>query len=149
MVVWTLTGMWHGAAWNFVAWGVYYGVILVLEKYVWGAMVDQLPDPVRHIYTGIIVLVGWVFFFSPDLSSAFALLGSMIDVPSFDLAQAAWVMRNYGLMLLICVIGCTPLAHRANVWLSERFGWFRWINPFIYTGVLIVCVAFLIGSIYP
>ena len=52
MVVWTLTGMWHGAAWNFVAWGVYYGVILVMEKYVWGASVEQLPKPVQHIYAG-------------------------------------------------------------------------------------------------
>ena len=66
MVVWTLTGMWHGAAWNFVAWGVYYGVILVMEKYIWGAVVDQLPNPVRHIYTGIIVLVRMGIFLQPQ-----------------------------------------------------------------------------------
>lgn len=63
LIVWTLTGMWHGAAWNFIVWGFYYGVLLVMEKYVWGSEVDRLPSPLRRIYTAVCVLVGWVFFF--------------------------------------------------------------------------------------
>ena len=88
MVVWTLTGMWHGAAWNFIAWGFYYGVILVLEKYVWGASLDEMPPVVRHIYAGIIVLVGWVFFFSPSLGYSLRYLLAMIG------AGQDWRMRT-------------------------------------------------------
>ena len=147
LVVWLLTGLWHGITLPFLCWGLYHGALVLAERFSMRWRM-KLPRWGRIALTDLLAVIGWVFFFSPDLSSAFALLGSMIDVPSFDLAQAAWVMRNYGLMLLICVIGCTPLAHRANVWLSERFGWFRWVKPFIYTGVLIVCVAFIIGSSY-
>ena len=50
LIVWMLTGMWHGAAWNFIVWGIYYGVVLVLEKYVWGAIVDRWPSVLQHIY---------------------------------------------------------------------------------------------------
>ena len=62
LIVWMLTGMWHGAAWNFIVWGIYYGVVLVLEKYVWGAIVDRWPSVLQHIYALVLVLVGWVFF---------------------------------------------------------------------------------------
>ena len=58
MIVWTLTGMWHGAAWNFIAWGIYYGVLIVLEKYVWGASLDEAPRAVRHIYSLVLVMIG-------------------------------------------------------------------------------------------
>ena len=60
MIVWTLTGMWHGAAWNFIAWGVYYGVLLVLEKYVWGASLDNAPKAVRHIYSLVFVMLSLI-----------------------------------------------------------------------------------------
>src|SRR5699024_4882920 len=78
MVVLVRTWIWHGAVLNFIAWGVYYGVILVMEKYVWVASLDMLPNPMRHIYTGIMVLVGWVLFFSPSLGYALRYLGAMI-----------------------------------------------------------------------
>ena len=73
LIVWTLTGMWHGAAWNFIVWGFYYGVLLVMEKYVWGSEVDRLPSPLRRIYTAVCVLVGWAFFFSPEPGSSLPL----------------------------------------------------------------------------
>ena len=57
LIVWMLTGMWHGAAWNFIVWGIYYGVVLVLEKYVWGAIVDRWPSVLQHIYALVLVLV--------------------------------------------------------------------------------------------
>ena len=71
LIVWMLTGMWHGAAWNFIVWGIYYGVVLVLEKYVWGAIVDRWPSVLQHIYALVLVLVGWVFFFSQALEQHF------------------------------------------------------------------------------
>ena len=64
LIVWFLTGLWHGAAWNFVAWGLYYGVLLIIEKYLLSPVLDRLPDVVRHIYSIVLVVIGWVLFFS-------------------------------------------------------------------------------------
>ncbi|MCB5531974.1 MBOAT family protein, partial [Erysipelatoclostridium ramosum] len=70
LIVWMLPGFWHGAAWNFVAWGLYYGIILILEKFVWGQYVEKWPGAVRHIYAMVLILIGWVLFFSPSLGYA-------------------------------------------------------------------------------
>ena len=113
MVVWTLTGMWHGAAWNFVAWGVYYGVILVMEKYVWGASVEQLPKPVQHIYAGAVILVGWVFFFSPSLGYALRYLWAMIGGGSgIADAQGAFLLFTHWLLFVIAAVGSTAYGRK-------------------------------------
>ena len=70
LIVWFLTGLWHGAAWNFVAWGLYYGVILIIEKYLLSPVLDRLPDVVRHIYSIVLVVIGWVLFFSSSFGQA-------------------------------------------------------------------------------
>lgn len=69
-VVWLLTEFWHGSAWNFIVWGVYYGVVITLEKYVYGKMLDKLPNFIKHIYSIILIMVGWVFFRSSKLEYA-------------------------------------------------------------------------------
>ena len=66
LVVWALTGFWHGAGWNFLFWGFYYGILLLIEKLVLGKYIRRLPAPVQHLYTMVIVVIGWVFFASPD-----------------------------------------------------------------------------------
>ena len=80
LVVWTLTGLWHGASWNFVFWGAYYGVLLVLEKYVWGKYLDKLPRVLKHIYTLFIVVVGFTIFTFDDLSKLKDYLGVMFGL---------------------------------------------------------------------
>ncbi len=77
MIVWFLTGLWHGASWNFVVWGLYYGIILLLEKYLLQSALLRLPNIVRHLLTMIVVVIGWVFFFSPDMSYAMSYIGVM------------------------------------------------------------------------
>lgn len=79
MTVWLLTGLWHGASWNFVIWGVYYGVFLILEKYVWGKGLEKAPGVLRRFYTLLIVLFGWFIFASPDIASPFGYLGSLFS----------------------------------------------------------------------
>ena len=107
LIVWALTGLWHGAQWNFLAWGLYYGVILILERYVWGRALGRLPAFVQHIYTFVLVLIGWVFFFSPSLGAAMDYLGVM-----FGAGASAWIDRQgfyflltHWLLFLLCVIG--------------------------------------------
>ena len=147
LAVWLLTGLWHGITLPFLFWGLYHGVIVLVERFSvkWRM---KLPRWGRIAITDLLAVIGWVFFFSPDLTSAFALLGSMFDLTSIDVSLAGWVFANYGAMLAICLIGCTPLIHRANAALSARFSWFVWVKPFVYTALMILCIAFIIGSSY-
>ena len=77
LAVWLLTGLWHGASWNFVVWGLYYGAILLVEKFLLGQWIERLPAVIQHLYSLFLIMTGWVFFFSPSLSSASGYLGAM------------------------------------------------------------------------
>ena len=88
LIVWFLTGLWHGAAWNFVAWGLYYGLILILEKYFLSRVLERLPAVIRHIYSLVLVLIGWVFFFSPTLGGAVDYIQLMFGVGANGLVDS-------------------------------------------------------------
>lgn len=152
MVVWTLTGMWHGAAWNFVAWGVYYGVILVMEKYVWGSSVEQLPKPVQHIYAGAVILVGWVFFFSPSLGYALRYLWAMIGGGSgIADAQGAFLLFIHWLLFVIAAVGSTAYG-RKLLNNAVRFSANRTVRmtvgAVLYIGIFFLSVAFLVTDTF-
>lgn len=74
-IVWFCTGLWHGANWTFILWGLYYGCLLLLEKFFLREKLEKLPKPISHIYTLLVVLIGWVFFMSPNITTAFSTLG--------------------------------------------------------------------------
>ena len=152
MVVWALTGMWHGAAWNFIAWGVYYGVILVLEKYVWGAYVDRLPNVVRHIYAGVLVLVGWVFFFSPSLGYAirylFAMIGGGAGIVD---SEGAFLLVTHWLLYLVSLLGCSAFGMSVlrGVIRAPRNAKLRTAAAVvIYIGMFLISVAFLVTDTF-
>ena len=114
LIVWMLTGFWHGAAWNFLAWGLYYGIILVLEKFVWGQYVEKLPNAVKHIYAMVLVLIGWVLFFSPSLGYALKYIGVMFGIGASGLMdKLGWfyLLSNW-LIYLMAVIGSTSVGYR-------------------------------------
>lgn len=77
LVVWMLTGLWHGSAWTFVAWGLYYAALLLGERFLWGKALETLPGAVRHLYALVLVIVGWVFFRSATLTQAGQMIASM------------------------------------------------------------------------
>ena len=152
MVVWTLTGMWHGAAWNFIAWGVYYGVILVMEKYVWGSSVEQLPKPVQHIYAGAVILVGWVFFFSPSLGYALRYLWAMIGGGAgIADAQGAFLLFTHWLLFVLAAVGSTAYG-RKLLNNAVRFSANRTVRmtvgTVLYIGIFFLSVAFLVTDTF-
>lgn len=77
-IVWFSTGLWHGANWTFIVWGIYYGGFLLLEKFFLKEKLEKLPTFISHIYTLFVVLIGWVFFMSPSLGSAFSVIGKCL-----------------------------------------------------------------------
>ena len=114
-VVWLLTGIWHGANWTFILWGVYYGALLILEKFVLRDLLDKIPAAIRRVFTLVLVVIGWVFFFSPDLGSALAWLGRMFGIGSAGVldATAGYYLGSSWLLVLLGILGATPLC--ANV----------------------------------
>ncbi|MBM6751422.1 MBOAT family protein [Mediterraneibacter glycyrrhizinilyticus] len=152
MIVWTLTGMWHGAAWNFIVWGVYYGVLLVMEKYVWGASVDQLPSPVRRIYSLVLILIGWVFFFSPSIGYALRYLAAMFGGGAGIADKGAWfILFSHWLLYLLAVLGSTTLGYRLIRGLTEVWNGSRARTAavlILYFGMFFVAMAFLVTGDY-
>lgn len=152
LIVWMLTGMWHGAAWNFIVWGIYYGVVLVLEKYVWGAIVDRWPSVLQHIYALVLVLVGWVFFFSPSLGAALRYLFAMVGGGAgFASKEVFFVILTHWLFYLLAVIGSTTIGSRllrAILNVSENHTVRTVITLIVFFGMLAISVAYLIADTY-
>ena len=111
MVVWFLTGFWHGADWNFMAWGAYFGVLLLVEKFVLGNVLKKLPRFVSHVYMLLAVLFGWMFFDSETLQIAGMRIGYMFGAGANGLigADMLYYLRSYLVPLLAAAVGCTPL----------------------------------------
>ena len=107
MIVWMLTGVWHGGAWNFVFWGLYYGVILCLEKFVWGKKLKRLPAMVQHIYSLVIIMIGWVFFFSDNIGYGFSYIGVMLGIGAsgFIDKMGLFLIATNWLLLLCAFLG--------------------------------------------
>lgn len=151
MIVWMLTGLWHGAAWNFVMWGIYYGVLLLVEKYVLGKVLEKLPNAVGHIYSIIMVMIGWVFFFSPTLTSAIDFIQAMFGIGSNGFAdkQGLYLLATNGIMWIILILGSTPIVHHIYEKVIYRRKQSAIIaNTVIYIGLFLLCVAYLVTESY-
>lgn len=152
MVVWILTGMWHGASWNFIVWGVYCGIILVMEKYVWGESLDHLPGPVRRIYFIVLTLVGWVFFFSPSLGYSLRYLTAMIGAGAgFVDGEGGFLLLTHWLLYLAAAAAATPLAKAFAGQIMGISGNLRVrtaVTVTLYIGIFLVSAAFLVTDTY-
>jgi alginate O-acetyltransferase complex protein AlgI len=147
MIVWGLTGLWHGASWNFVAWGLYYGIILILEKYVYGKYLENAPSWTRHLYTMFIVMIGWVFFFSSTLSDAVSYIGIMLGSGPYPLfnTKAAYLLKTNIIMLVIGGFMCTPAPMNKFLVFWRKH---TKIAMALIFGVLLLTTAYLIYGSY-
>lgn len=151
LIVWFLTGLWHGASWNFVVWGLYYGIILIIEKYLTGRLLEKLPESVRIIYNMVLVMIGWVLFFSPDLGSALVYLGHMFGRGVTGIAdrQALYLLGTNWLLWLMMFIGSTPVMHRlGQVLLFDEENPRTRIGTALYLGVFLLSLAYLVTESY-
>ncbi len=153
LVVWALTGFWHGASWNFVIWGLYFSVFLIIEKFVLFRFWNKVPAAVQHIYTMLIVVVSWVIFTGDDmvgvtmgqyLAGMFGLGG----LPAWD-GQAVFYLLEYLPIFLIAAYFCTPhfrkVLKKAET-TKSRLGWA--VASAGYLVVFIACIAFIVNSSY-
>lgn len=147
-IVWLLTGLWHGAQWNFVAWGAYYGLLLIAEKFVFNKILDKIPLVIRHILTMLLVMVGWVFFRAENLSWAAQYLMSMFALNGNALANdQTWYYfsTNCFMLILMCasafgIFNNMPKIKRPTVRLT--------LQAITYLAIFAVCIVFLVGGTY-
>ena len=153
LIVWMLTGLWHGAQWNFMFWGLYYGVILILEKYLWGSKIEKLPAAVQHIYAFVLVLFGWVFFFSPTLGYAGQYLKVMFGIGAkgiFDKQGFFMIFTNW-LLIVIAILASAPRGYKllkkiTGCWQSEEVR--SIVTCAVYIAMFLLCIAFLVTETY-
>ncbi len=120
LLVWLLTGLWHGANWTFVLWGVYYGLLLLLEKYVFKNVLSRVPRLIRHIMTLLLVVLGWVLFRSDSIGRAWLYLTSMFGRNGVASDQALYYLLEYWPEFLCCILASMPLKRLAEKLFSKR-----------------------------
>ena len=143
-VVWMATGLWHGASWNFLAWGAYFGALLIAEKFVFGKYIEKAPAFVGWLYTALAVIVGWVLFAFEDFSRGYAFLGAMLGggAGAVD-AQGMRALLDYGVLLLVCAIASTPAA-------ANLMGKLRSAKPKLHTALTyaLLILGFAVSMVY-
>lgn len=150
-IVWFCTGLWHGANWTFILWGLYYGCLLLLEKFFLREKLEKLPKPISHIYTLLVVLIGWVFFMSPNITTAFTTLGKMIGIGATTFAnnQAKFMLKSYFIVFILAILLSTKVYDRIQIFVYNQYKmkavYTTWT---IYIILLIVCIAFIVGGTY-
>lgn len=112
LIVWSLTGFWHGAGWNFVMWGLYYFVILFIEKLFLLKALDKLPKLFRHVYALLLIVIGWVIFASDDVSVLLPYLGSMFGANGAVGGMDVYTLFTKAVLIVICCVASTELPKR-------------------------------------
>ena len=146
-IVWLLTGLWHGASWNFVIWGLYYCILLLLEKLVYGNALKRCPAIVCHLYSFIIVVVGFVIFAIVDMKALAHYLKSMFGLASNAIIGTDCIMyiRDYGIMLIISLILAFPVSDGIKKRCRKPLAV---MSPVLYTVLFILSVAALVNDSY-
>lgn len=132
-IVWTLTGLWHGASWNYVLWGVYFGVLICLERFVLQDYLQRIPGAFRHVLVMILVIFSWMLFKFTDLSQLGVALKGLFGLNGngFSGVTVTLELKNNIFFLLFCVVAVTPLGKYLRLILknlSRRGGGFYWLN---------------------
>ena len=145
LAVWTATGIWHGASWNYLLWGLYFFVLLITEKLLLGNWLAKLPDAFRHLYVVVLVLISWAIFALEDLSQLGIYLRAMAGLGGGPLlnSQTVYYLRSFLPVLIAAGIGSTPLA--AGLWNRVSC---RPVRLLILILGMVLCTAYVVASTY-
>ncbi len=159
LITWLITGIWHGASWNFMLWGLYFGILIVLEKLFLGKWLEKLPPFLSWLYTFILVVFGWILFDgaakgTTDLGDmfgqVFGYLGAMFGANgTFIDDRAVNAFVNYGIVFALCIVGCTDMLKNIAEKIKQSAPkWVMYGYPVIQTAVMLASVAFITTSTY-
>ena len=147
LIVWALTGFWHGASWNFLLWGLYYAIWLTVEKLFLLKLLDK-SKVLSHIYALVVVMVGWALFAIEDSGDCVRYVGTMFGVGSAGLIgpDVLYYLRSYGPSLVVMIFACTPLGALAMKKLPRRAAAIA--VPVLILIVLAISTAYLVDGTY-
>lgn len=152
LLVWLLTGIWHGASWNFLLWGVYYGLLLIAEKFFWGKALKKLPSALQHVYCMFFVMLGWNLFVFDDIGHGIGFLGALFGVygQGFLDRETIYLLYNHLILLSLCIFGSTRYPRffvggiRRKLRGKERLLAAVWNAG--YAGIFLLSVAWLVDA---
>jgi len=148
MIVWGLTGLWHGASWTFILWGLYYGIILTIDLLGGKKKFEKLPKALRGVITFVLVMVGWVIFYYPTLGSVFTHLGGMLCIGApFITESASSTIGAYSVLPLICFVFSLPVSKYIEFFAKKLLGGkgLEYARAVVYSALLVLSVMFIIG----
>ena len=151
LVVWFLTGLWHGASWNFILWGMYFAVFLLIEKLFFYKLLDKMPKFIGHIYALVVVVIGWIIFFFEDgqggITAGFEYFKTLFSGGLIS-SQALTSVISYLPVVIFAAIASTPLLKKLYTWFKGK-GWaFTAVESIGTFAILMICVASLVNQSY-
>ena len=151
LIIWLLTGLWHGAAWNFILWGLYFGILLIIEKVFLSKYLEKLPKVLRHVYTLIIVMISFVIFNGESTAQIMQNIGGLVGINSSAVVslESLYHLKSYLVVLLVAFVGATPiLKNSANKEKIHKI--MNCVEPIFLLLILTICTSYIIdGSFNP
>ncbi len=152
LIVWLLTGLWHGASWNFVLWGLYYALLLLFEKFILNKYKDKIPSFLLHIYTLLAVIFGWVLFVFDDTKMLSDFILSMFGKNGLSDSAFLYNLSSYAVLFAVLVIASTPVGALIGNKIKDKLKKLPALETaaelVLYAFVFIICMAYLVDSTY-
>lgn len=148
-IVWLLTGFWHGAAWNFLIWGAYFGVILMLEKTFLLKILERIPRVFGHLYTILLIMFGWLIFSAESLPEIWQYTKMLtgVGVP-ITTSIASYDFLRLLPLFVVCTLASTPLMKKFYDFIMTKYHAAAYLNPAMAGGSLLLCTAYLVDSTF-
>ncbi|MGN0675052.1 MAG: MBOAT family O-acyltransferase [Oscillospiraceae bacterium] len=150
LIVWGLTGLWHGASWNFILWGLYFGILIIIERLGWGKILEKLPTAVSTLYTFLLVVFGWVLFDTNSLSDAGRYFGAMFGANGiFTDGTASYMFVSNIVIFALCIFASTDwFAVLVEKLKQKKEKLVTYSVPVLMAAVLLLCTAYLVDATY-
>lgn len=150
LIVWGLTGLWHGASWNFLLWGVYFGILIVIERFGWGKVLEKLPAPISMLYTFLIAVFGWVLFDTATLTDAWNYIRAMFGAGgAFADSTSSYIFTSNAIVYALCIFASTDIFGKlVKLLRKKRRKLAEYAAPVAMVCVLLLCTAYLVDATY-
>ncbi|MFA9422761.1 MAG: MBOAT family protein [Sedimentibacter sp.] len=152
-VVWFLTGFWHGASYNFIVWGLYYGAFMLIEKYFLSKLLHKLPSFISHIYAILVIIVGWVFFYFMNITDALEFIKILFGFgnnPIYDIKFEVEFFNNT-ILLIVAIFASTPIfknIYKKIIEPTTKYKTVSIIHGFVNAAILVICTSLLVGQTF-
>ena len=150
LITWALTGLWHGASWNFILWGLYFGVLIIIERLGWGKILEKLPTIVSTLYTFLLVVFGWVLFDTNTLTDAFGYIGAMFGATGVLADSTASYMFTTNIVVFaLCIFASTDwFVTLVDLVKKKREKLVTYVTPVLIAAMLLLCTSYLVDATY-